>query len=35
MWCKTDGEKKADDLMKMFGLKETPVQLAKANGVSW
>ena len=35
MWCKTDGEKRADDLMEMFGLKETPVQLAKANGVSW
>ena len=33
MWCKTDGEK--EDLMEMLGLKETVVQMAKANGVRW
>ena len=31
MWCKTDREK--EDLMEMLELKETVVQMAKANGV--
>ena len=33
MWCKADGEKRTEDLMEMLGLKETVVQMAKANGV--
>ena len=37
MWCKTDGEKedrrRTEGLMEMLGLKETVVQMAKANGV--
>ena len=28
-------KKKIEDLMKMLGLKETAVQMAKANGVRW
>ena len=28
-------KKKTDDLMEMIGLKETVVQMAKANGVRW
>ena len=28
-------EKMTEDLMEMFGLKETVVQMAKANGVRW
>ena len=36
VWCKTDGEKKrTEDLIEMLGLKETVVQMAKANGVRW
>ena len=36
VWCKTDGEKKrTEDLMEMLGLKETVVQVAKANGMRW
>ena len=34
VWCKTDGEKEdTENLMEMLGLKETVVQMAKANGV--
>ena len=33
MWSKTDGE--TEDLMEMLGLKETAVQMAKANEVRW
>ena len=33
MWRKTDGEK--ENMMEMLGLKETAVQMAKANGVRW
>ena len=35
MWCETDGEKEDRGLMEMLGLKETVVQMAKANGVRW
>ena len=35
MWWKTDGEKRTEDLMEMLGLKETVVQIGKANGVRW
>ena len=28
-------KKRADDLMELLGLKETVVQMAKANGVRW
>ena len=28
-------KKRTEDLMEMLGLKETVVQMAKANGVSW
>ena len=28
-------KKRTEDLMEMFGLKETVVQMAKANGVRW
>ena len=28
-------KKKTEDLMEMFGLKETAVQMAKANGMRW
>ena len=35
MWCKTDGEKRTEDRMGMLGLKETVVQMEKANGVRW
>ena len=35
MWYKTDEEKRTEDLMEMLGLRETAVQIAKANGVSW
>ena len=28
-------KKKTEDLMEMLGLKETVVQMAKANGVRW
>ena len=28
-------KKRTDDLMEMLGLKETAVQMAKANGVRW
>ena len=28
-------KKRAEDLMEMLGLKETVVQMAKANGVRW
>ena len=35
VWCKTNGEKRTGDLMEMLGLKETVVQMAKANGVRW
>ena len=36
MWCKTDGEKEyRGPVMEMLGLKETVVQMAKANGVRW
>ena len=31
VWFKTDGEKRTEDLMEMLGLKETVVQMAKAN----
>ena len=36
-WCKTDGEKedRTEDLMEILGLKETMVQMVKANGVRW
>ena len=33
--CKTDGEKEDRGLMVIMGLKETVVQMAKANGVRW
>ena len=35
VWCKTDGEKedRGPTVMKMLGLKETVVQMAKVNGV--
>ena len=35
VWCKTDWKKSTEDLMEMLGLKETVVQVAKANGVRW
>ena len=37
MWCETDGEKedRRPTVMEMLGLKETVVQMAKANGVRW
>ena len=37
MWCKTDGEKenRGPTVKEMLGLKETVVQMAKANGVEW
>ena len=28
-------KKRTEDLMEMLGLKETAVQMAKANGVGW
>ena len=28
-------KKRTEDLMELLGLKETDVQMAKANGVSW
>ena len=28
-------KKRTEDLMEMLGLKETAVQMAKANGVTW
>ena len=33
--AKLMGEKGTDDLMEMLGLKETMVQMSKANGVRW
>ena len=36
MWCKTDGEKEDRGPNGMLpGLKETVVQMAKANGLRW
>ena len=35
VWCKTDGEKRTEDLMEMLGLKETVGQMEKANGLRW
>ena len=35
VWCKTDGEKEDRGPNGMLGLKETVVQMAKANGVKW
>ena len=35
VWCETDREKEDKDLMEIVGLKETVVQMAKANGVRW
>ena len=37
VWCKTDGEKedRGPTVMEMLGLKETVVQMAKANGIRW
>ena len=33
--AKLMGKKRTEDLMEMLGLKETVVQMAKANGVTW
>ena len=33
--AKLMGKKRTEDLMEMLGLKETAVQMAKANGVRW
>ena len=35
MRCQTVEKKRTEDLMEMLGLKETVVQMAKANGVRW
>ena len=35
VWCKTDGEKEDRGPSGDVGLKETVVQMAKANGVRW
>ena len=35
VWCKLMEKKRTEDLMEVLGLKETAVQMAKANGVRW
>ena len=37
VWCKTDGKKedRGPNIMEMLGLKESVVQMVKANGVRW